>query len=186
MLSLKNMRPWEEVKIVIRRHYIIYWILWMYFLLWIWIILSFYLIFGFTIFSNLLVICFWLFYSIFLYMEWLSHELDLFIVTNNRIIWVEQISFLDRKVSECNLWQVQEVNSSTSWFFANMLNYWSIYIQTAGTVNTLRMDLAPDSLQWARKILNQVDDYRDRKQHNIEEPKKVEAIENSEKIVSDM
>jgi len=160
MLNLENMRPWEKVWLVIRRHWIVYAILWLYLFLWVIITISLYFILGAWIWTNLLQIIFWLFFSLFLYIEWLNHELDLFIITNNRIIWVEQKSFLDRTVSECNLWQVQEVNSSTKWFFSNIFNYWSIYIQTAGSSTTLKMDFAPDSLQWARKMLNIVDEYR--------------------------
>lgn len=85
----------------------------------------------------------------------------MYVVSNNRVIWIDQVSFLNRKVSECNLWQVQEVNSKTSWLFANIFNYWTISIQTAWSTTTLRMDFAPDSIQEARKILNIVDDYRD-------------------------
>ena len=169
MIKLKNMRPWEEVEIVLRRHYIIYIFLGLYLFLWIVISLGLYLIIWFSYFTNLLLVWFWLFYFIFLYIEWLNHELDLFIVTNNRIIWVEQISFLDRRVSECNLWQVQEVNSSTSGFLANILNYGKIFIQTAWTSTTLQMAYAPDALQWARKILNVVDDYRDKQHHKVHE-----------------
>ena len=175
MLNLKNMRPWEEVTEVIRRHWIVYVILGAYLLLWIWITISLFVILWITIFSSLLVIVFRLFYSMFLYLEWLNHELDLFIVTNNRIIGVEQKSFLDRTVSECNLWQVQEVNSSTKWFFANILNYWTIFIQTAWNSTTLKMDFAPDSLQWARKILNIVDVYRE-KHHSVAKMKLKEPV----------
>ena len=170
MLNLKNMRPWESVSMVIRRHWIIYVLLWLYFALWLFITLWMYLILWFNNFTNILIIIFWLMFSIFLYIEWLNHELDLYIITNNRIIWVEQKSFLDRTVSECNLWQVQEVNSSTKWFFANILNYGSIYIQTAwSATSTLKMAFAPDALQWARKILNIVDDYRDTQHYKVHE-----------------
>ena len=106
-------------------------------------------------------------FSIFLFIEWLNHELDMYIITNNRVIWVDQLSFLNRTVSECNLWQVQEVNSKTSWLFANVLNYWTLSIQTAWNQTTLRMDFAPDSMQKARKVLNIVDDYRDTHQNNV-------------------
>ena len=108
-----------------------------------------------------------MFFSIFLYIEWLNHELDLFIVTNNRIIWIEQVAFLNRTVSECNLWEVQEVNSWTKWFFSNVLNYWTINIQTAWTSTNFQMELAPDSLQNARKILNIADIYKDAKYWNF-------------------
>ena len=95
----------------------------------------------------------------FLLIEWLDHELDMYVVTNNRIIWVEQVAFLNRAVSECNLGQVQEVNSRTKWFFSNMLNYWTLSIQTAWNQTTMQMAFCPNSMQEARKILNIVDQY---------------------------
>lgn len=95
----------------------------------------------------------------------------MYVVTDNRVIWIEQIAFLDRAVSECNLWQVQEVNSKTSWLFANILNYWTLSIQTAWNKTTLQMDFCPDSMQAARKILNVVDDYRDSQNINKNEDK---------------
>jgi len=49
------------------------------------------------------MILFWMVFSIFLYISWLNNELDLFVVTNNRIIGVEQVSFLNRTISEANL-----------------------------------------------------------------------------------
>jgi len=95
----------------------------------------------------------------FLLIEWLDHELDMYVVTNNRIIWIEQVAFLNRNMSECNLGQVQEVNSRTKWFFSNMLNYWTLSIQTAWNKTTMQMAFCPNSMQEARKILNVVDQY---------------------------
>ena len=164
MLDLQNMRPGEEVVTVIRRHWIVYVMLFIYFLVGVSISIILYTILGFTPLSNLINIVFWLFFSIFLYIEWLNHELDMYVVSNNRIIWIEQVTFLNRTVTECNLWQVQEVNSRTKWFFANMLNYGTLTILTAWNATNMQMDFAPDSMQEARKILNIVDDYRD-KQH---------------------
>ncbi|MDD2871492.1 MAG: PH domain-containing protein [Candidatus Gracilibacteria bacterium] len=168
MLHLENMRPGEKVITVIKRHWIVYVILGIYFFIGIIISISVYLILGTTVLSNLTNIVFWLFFSVFLYIEWLNHELDMYVVTNNRVIGIDQISFLNRNVSECNLGQVQEVNSKTSGLFANILNYGTLSIQTAGNVTTLKMDFCPDSMQAARKLLNVVDDYRDKQ--NIKGP----------------
>ena len=49
----------------------------------------------------------------FIYIQWINDELDLFVVTNKRIIGIEQISFLNRRISECSHGVVQEVNSQT-------------------------------------------------------------------------
>lgn len=162
MLNLENLRPWELVLSVIKRHWIVYIVLWIYIFVAIVVSVSIFLILWKTLIWNLTNIVFWLFFSIFLYIEWLNHELDMFVVTNNRVIWIEQISFLNRNVSECNLWQIQEVNSKASWLFANILNYWILSIQTAWNVTTLKMDFCPDAMQEARKLLNVVDDYRDK------------------------
>lgn len=161
MLQLENMRSWEKIVMVVKRHWIVFFILWVYFFLALIASVSLYIILWFNILTHMLNILFWMIFSLFLYIEWLNHELDMYVVSDNRIIWIEQISFLNRVVSECNLWQVQEVNSKTSWLFANILNYWTLSIQTAWNKTTLQMDFCPDSMQAARKILNIVDHYRD-------------------------
>lgn len=169
MTELENMRPWEKVEMLIKRHWIVYFMLFIYFLLWVIITIIIFGFFKFNIFTNLIICLFWMVFSLFLYVERINYELDMFVLTNNRIIWIEQISFLNRTVTECNLWQVQEVNSRTSWFFANIFNYWTIDIQTAWSVTTLKMDFAPDSLQKSRIILNTVDHYRDSQHLKVHE-----------------
>lgn len=172
MLQLDNLRPGEEIKIILKRHWIVFLLLFFFFLIWISISIWIYYILKFSIISYIFNIIFWLSFSLFLYIEWINHELDMFIITNNRIISVEQISFLNRNVTECNLWQVQEVNSRTRWVLANLFNYWSLSIQTAWNVTTMMMDYCPNSMQQARKILNIVDEFwenmPDRKLHNME------------------
>lgn len=95
----------------------------------------------------------------------------MYIVTNNRIIWIEQIAFLNRWVTETNLGQVQEVNSKNTWLLSNLLNYWTLSIQTAWSKTTLQMYYCSDTIQTQRKILNIVDNYRDAK--NIKENKEL-------------
>lgn len=160
MVHLDNIRSGEKVEIVVRRHWIVFWLVGLYALVGVIISLSI-LLFLNTAWAHILNIVFWMFFSIFLYIEWLNHELDMFVITNNRIVWVEQKSFLNRGVTECNLGQVQEVNSITKWILANIFNYGTISIQTAGNMTNLEMTFAPLPLNQSRKILNIVDHYRD-------------------------
>lgn len=180
MLNIDNLRPEEEVIMVVKRHWIIYFILILVFLSWILFTILSYVIFWSSTLNNLINIVFWMFFSVLLYIKWLDHELDMYAITNNRIIWIDQISFLNRTVTECNLWQVQEVNSKTKWIFANMLNYWTLTILTAWNATNMIMDFAPNSMQNARKILNIVDNYRDKKGHV--EITKDEVVETQENI----
>jgi len=159
-IKLKDMRPGEKPILLIKRHWII---LVKIFLLFFAGFLTTIAIYSFLngAIAHLLTIVFWMMYSIFLYIEWVNHELDLYIITNNRIIWVDQVWFLNRKVSECNLWQVQEVWNQTKWLLANLLNYWTIVIQTAWNATNFHMDLSPTPIEHSREILNIVDNYRD-------------------------
>lgn len=168
MLKLDNLRPWEEVLKVIKRHWIVYVKIWLFYLMWIIFSIIIYVVFSAS-WASLINIIFWLVFLLFIFVEWLNHELDMYVVTNNRIIWIEQIAFLNRSVSETNLWQIQEVNSKSSWLLANIFNYWTLSMQTAWNKTTLQMDFCPDAIQASRKILNIVDSYRD--WHNLTENK---------------
>jgi hypothetical protein len=162
MWKLQNMRIGEKNLMIIKRHWIVYVMVFLYFLFWCITSVSVFVILWANALAWIINVVFWLFYSVFLFIQWLNHELDMYIITNNRVIWVEQISFLNRTVSECNLSQVQEVNAKTSWFFANILNYWTLSIQTAWNKTTLKMGFSPDSIQTARKILNIVQTFNEK------------------------
>ncbi len=177
MLQIENLRPGEEVIMVVKRHWIIYVILWLVFFSWLLFSILSYVFFWANTIIHLINIVFWMAFSILLYIKWLDHELDMYAITNNRIIWIDQVAFLNRTVTECNLWQVQEVNSRTKWLFANMLNYGTLTILTAWNATNMIMDFAPNSMQEARKILNIVDNYRDKKGKT--EIKVEEVVENT-------
>lgn len=161
MLNLQNLRPWEKVDLVIKRHWIVYVILWFYVFIWLSVTTTIFWFFGWDLWVYGFMIIFWMLFIVFLYVEWLNHELDMFIVTNNRIIGLDQVSFLNRTISECNLWQVQEVNAQTKWLLANLLDYGQVTIQTAWNVSNFDMTYVPQAIHTSRKILNAVDDYRD-------------------------
>lgn len=163
MIKLQNMREWEVVEKVVRRHWMAFLNVWGYAILSIAFVISLYLLFWFQSWVNLTVIIYTMVAILLLFILWLNSELDMYIVTNKRIIWVDQISFLDRQVSECSLKDVQEVNSNTKWLFANLLNYWSLTIQTAWNASNFHMSIVPDPLKCARQILNIVD-------HNKKKP----------------
>ncbi len=103
LVQLRNLRKGEKVEFVVRRHWIAFLVVGLYAVGG--IIVSMFLLatFGIKIWMLLLLTIFWMFFAMFLYIEWLNHELDLLVITNNRVICVEQKSFLNRTVGECNL-----------------------------------------------------------------------------------
>lgn len=158
MLQLDNLRNWEKVEMVIRRHWIVFVILAFNALMLLIINIVLHIIFGFELLVNLFSLVYFMWFILYMYIEWVNHELDMYVVTNSRIIWIDQVWFLNREVSQCALADVQEVNSKTKWFFANMFNYWDLTIQTAWNASNFKMDFVPDSLQASRKVLNIVEE----------------------------
>lgn len=107
-VELSNMKPGEKVDTVIRRHWIVFVMVALYGIGGILFTVTIFWLFGFILESLLAMTLFWMYYSMFLYISWLNHELDLMVVTNNRIVVVEQLSFLDRDIGETTLDKIQE------------------------------------------------------------------------------
>lgn len=63
---------------------------------------------------------------------WFDYYLDVWIVTNQRIIDVEQIGMFQREVSEFMLNRVQDVTVEIPSFIATLLHYGNLKVHTAG------------------------------------------------------
>jgi hypothetical protein len=73
-----------------------------------------------------------IFIWIWLFVLWTDYYLDVWVVTNKKIIDVEQFGLFNRKVSVLNLDKIQDVNFNVHGFISTMLNIGSISVQTAG------------------------------------------------------
>lgn len=102
-----------------------------------------------------------MYYSLFLYVTWINYELDIFVFTNNRIICIEQKSFLNRIVSETTLDKIQEVTVQTKGLLANIFDFGTLTIITAGASPNFDMTYSPSPLKNSRYINNIADKYRD-------------------------
>lgn len=159
--TLKDLKPGEKVDRVIRRHWIVFIMVAIYALWGVILTIILFSLFGFTALASLWVVIFWMYYSMFLYISWLNHELDLIVVTNNRVVVVEQRSFLDRDVWETTLDKIQEAGVRTKWLFANLLDYGTLTLKTAGSTTNFDMTFCPKPMECSRYMNNVVDSYRD-------------------------
>ncbi len=159
--SLKDLKPGEKVDKVIRRHWIVFVMVGVYALWGILFTIVMFSLFWFTAFASLSMIVFWMYYSMFLYISWLNHELDLIVVTNNRVVVVEQRSFLDRDVGETTLDKIQEAGVRTKGLLANIFDYGTLTLKTAGSTTNFDMTFCPKPMECSRYMNNVVDSYRD-------------------------
>lgn len=103
--------------------------------------------------------------GLFFYSFFVEFYLDCWILTNDRLVDVRQISLFSRTIAEVDLYQIQDVSSEVKGFFPTVFNYGDVYLQTAGPVpKFIILDVRkPDSL---RQTILQLSS-EDKKYHNI-------------------
>ncbi len=69
---------------------------------------------------------------LFLFSEFIDFYLDVWIVTNDRIVNIIQQGLFARTISELDLYKVQDVTSEIKGALPTFFNYGNVYIQTAG------------------------------------------------------
>jgi uncharacterized membrane protein YdbT with pleckstrin-like domain len=67
-----------------------------------------------------------------LYHFWLDFSLDYYVISDQRVIDVEQAGLFHRTVAEQDIDRIQDCTSETHGFFPTLLKYGNVYIQTAG------------------------------------------------------
>ena len=75
---------------------------------------------------------FFLFIWLTSFIIWVDYYLDIWIVTNRRIINVEQNGLFNRKTSELELEKIQDVATDVKGIIPTFFNYGDIQVQTAG------------------------------------------------------
>lgn len=68
------------------------------------------------------------------FMIWTHYYLDLWIITDRRIILIDQVHFFNRKVSIFRLERLQDISFSINGIIPTFLNFGTLKAQTAGTV----------------------------------------------------
>lgn len=71
---------------------------------------------------------------LFFYTNFVTFHLDLWIVTNDRLLDMEQNGLFHRTVAELDLYQIQDASSEVNGFFPSLFNYGNISLQTAGEI----------------------------------------------------
>lgn len=113
---------------------------------------------------------FFLYAWLFLFQHYIDYHLDVWIVTDHRILNIEQHGLFARTVSELRLHRVQDVTAEVHGFLHTMLDYGTVYIQTAGETQRFSFEEIPHPNQVAKLILDLAEkDRKDELQEAVEE-----------------
>jgi len=75
---------------------------------------------------------FFLFIWLAFFVIWIDYYFDVWIVTNRRIVNIEQNGLFNRKTSELELEKIQDVTTDVKGIIPTFFNYGDIQVQTAG------------------------------------------------------
>lgn len=75
---------------------------------------------------------FFIFMWIFGFLVWIDYYFDVWIITSERIVNIEQRGLFVREISELNFARVQDVTAEVKGIIPTILNYGDVFIQTAG------------------------------------------------------
>lgn len=105
---------------------------------------------------------YYLFLWILMYGFWLDYYLDFFIVTDKRVVDIEQSGLFGRTVAEERLYRIQDVTSETKGIVPTLLRYGHVYVQTAGKTERFIFEDVPNPEAVAKTILHLTDRIDDR------------------------
>ena len=104
----------------------------------------------------------WLFF----YTAFVNYFLDMWIITNDRIVDIRQMGLFSRTIAELDLFRVQDVTSEAHGIFATMFDFGNVFIQTAGETERFVFYNVPEPHKIREAIIHLADE--DRKFHNAD------------------
>ncbi len=102
---------------------------------------------------NVLVQVYILFLITSLFIIWVLYYLNMYIVTNERIVDVDQKGLFSHHVSELNIEKIEDVTSEVNGILGHLFDYGTVYIQTAGTKERFDFDNVPNPAHITKTIL---------------------------------
>lgn len=77
-------------------------------------------------------VCWWYILWVMYFVFWTGHHLDAWVITNQKIIDIEQHGLFNREVSEYRLERIQDVTIRVNGLVATWLRFGDVDVQTAG------------------------------------------------------
>lgn len=105
---------------------------------------------------------YYLFLWILIFGYWLDYYLDVFIITDKRVVDIEQAGLFGRTVAEERLYRIQDVTSDAQGILATALRYGNVYVQTAGKTERFIFEQVAHPEKVAQTILALTDKIVDR------------------------
>lgn len=98
--------------------------------------------------------------ALFFYASFLVYYLDMLVITNERVVEVSQGNLFARKVSELELFKIQDASSDVKGIIPTLFGYGTIDIQTAGEQKHFIFEDIPRAHDVRRELMQLADEDR--------------------------
>jgi uncharacterized membrane protein YdbT with pleckstrin-like domain len=161
--QIPSRQPGEKLILFLRRHWVILVSRWFIFAGLALIPLGFYafILYNYAwIFEDaflypallLLASSYYLFIMLFFFNSFIDYYLDVWIVTDQRIINIEQRGMFNREIAEHDLDKIQDVSGIQKGFFQTLFSYGDVHVQTAGEIQRFIFRQVDNPFDVVRKI----------------------------------
>ncbi len=106
----------------------------------------------------------------FFLVAWINYYYDVVIITDDRLVEISQEALFNRKVSEANLADVEDVNAEVKGVLNTLFHFGTVIVQTAGTAKNFEFLYLPNPYRISKMI-------SDLHQKSVEESERQEAKE---------
>lgn len=98
---------------------------------------------------------------------WIDYYFDVWIVTNERIVNIEQKGLFSRGVSELELENIQDITVEVKGIIPTFLNYGNLYVQTAAEKERFVFRNVPDPYAIKDLVMNLQKSYEKKEARNL-------------------
>jgi hypothetical protein len=95
-----------------------------------------------------------LFLVLSLFLIWLFWYLNIQIITNIRLVDIDQVGLFSHVVSELHLENIEDVTSETNGILGTVFDYGNVFVQTAATVERFEFSNVPNPAQIEKLLLD--------------------------------
>ena len=119
----------------------------------------------FLFLENLFFIFAWMLF----FLIWIDYYFDVWIVTDRRIVNIEQKGLFSREVSELELENIQDITTDVKGVIPTFLNYGDLFVQTAAEKERFRFHNVPNPYAIKDMIMNLQKKYEDKEENQFGE-----------------
>lgn len=114
---------------------------------------------------------------------WIDYHLDVWIVTDRRIVNIKQKGLFSRSISEAKLYRIQDIQAEVHGLLPTFFHFGNVTIRTAGNETFAVFEQVPSPYETSREILKLVE--YEKRHHEEKEANQLKIIKQKNNLVEE-